>query len=109
MTPMLKRFLQARPEPITVQTFDREEAALVEALEETGEAIERLLAERHRRLARHLYRPTVPLERLTGETAVSLVADETVLKEALRRVRAIRRAVATEAQDVGRPRLVHIA
>ena len=109
MTTMLKRFLQARPEPITAATFDCEEAALVEALEKTGTAIERLLAERHRRLARHLYRPTVPLERLTGETAVSLVADETVLKEALRRVRAIRGAVANEAHDRCRPTLARIA
>jgi hypothetical protein len=105
---MLKRFLQPRPEPTTTERLARDEEALVEALEETGDALERLLAQRHR-LARHLYSPTVPLERLTGKTAVSLVADETVLREALRRVRAIVGAVAGEAYDRPRPRLVHIA
>ena len=108
MAPMLKRFLQPRPEPAIAEKLDGDEVALVEALDETGDAIERLLAGKHR-LARHLYRPTVPLERLTGETAVSLVADETVLREALRRVRAIAGTVAGDAYDRPRPRLVNIA
>jgi hypothetical protein len=89
--------------------LDGEEAVLLEALAETGEAIEKLLAERHRRLAPHLYSPTVPLDRLTGATAVTLVADETVLREALRRVRDISRAVIAEAEDGRRPGLARTA
>jgi hypothetical protein len=80
------------PDPAPATPLD---AALGEAVG----VLDRLLTETAEELAPHLYEPTIPLERLTGVTAVTLVADETVLREALRRVRAIRRAVALEAED----------
>ncbi|HEY6378949.1 MAG TPA: hypothetical protein VI316_07195 [Candidatus Dormibacteraeota bacterium] len=99
---MLKRLMQGPTDPPPAPVLQSADAGLAGILEEAGVALARLLAERHDGLAAHLYWPTIPLERLTGSTAVTLVADETVLREALRRVRAIRRAILADAEDRAR-------